>query len=176
MGLLVLAYPDIAESAYDWIQEIRKRHDERYFRVVEPHFTLVFPAFSVTRSNFIDHVVERTRDVQAIAFIITHAQVVEDDSRDFWHTFLVPRVGYAALTALHDSLYSGILQQEFRSDIPFIPHVGVGTDDSENAMRRLAKDINSRPPQIEGSITSLTMASYAHGVVTDLQQVALQPW
>lgn len=175
IGLLVLAYPDIAQSAYNWIQEIRRRHDERYFRVVEPHFTLVFPAFNVTPSKFIGHVLEHTRFIHAIDFVITHARVVEDDSRNFWHTFLVPDVGYTAITKLHDLLYSGILRQELRTDIPFIPHIGVGTNDSENAMRQLAADINATPLQIEGSVTSLTIASYADSIVTNLEQVDLRP-
>ena len=43
MTLVVLAYPEIAESDYERIQNFRKHHDELYYRVVEPHFTLVFP-------------------------------------------------------------------------------------------------------------------------------------
>ncbi len=59
--------------------------------------------------------------------MILEHPVVEDGSRDFWHTFLVPDAGYSAIISWHGLLYSRILRQELRADIPFVPHIGVGT-------------------------------------------------
>jgi hypothetical protein len=52
MALLVLAYPRIAQADYDWIQAVRAQHDARYFSLVAPHFTLVFPVASMEREGF----------------------------------------------------------------------------------------------------------------------------
>lgn len=40
MSLLVLAYPQLEMKDYEWIQSFRAKHDERYFKVVEPNFTI----------------------------------------------------------------------------------------------------------------------------------------
>lgn len=45
MALLVLAYPELSKNDYDWIQDFRRKHDELYYKIVEPHFTIVFPTF-----------------------------------------------------------------------------------------------------------------------------------
>ena len=42
MSYLVLAYPKISKSDFDFIQDYRKANDPKYFLLVEPHFTIVF--------------------------------------------------------------------------------------------------------------------------------------
>src|SRR5690606_29174424 len=124
MAYLVLTYPDIDKSDYDWIQEIRKNHDNRYFDVVEPHFTLVFSTNKLSLEDFTRHVKEKIEGSQAFEISLDSAKVVEDDSKEFFHEFLIPSKGFDEINKIHDELYTGPLESELRHDIPFIPHVG----------------------------------------------------
>ena len=129
MAYLALAYPDIHQSDYDWIQGIRKDYDKRYFDVVEPHFTLVFSTDKLNLGDFVEHVKEKIGAFRAFDIRLDSAKVVEDDSKDFYHEFLIPSIGFDEISKIHDKLYTGSLASELRHDIPFIPHVGIGTSD-----------------------------------------------
>jgi len=54
MPLLVIGYPTISEKDYNWIKDIRKEHDELYFNVVKPHFTIVFSTFNIKQKDLIE--------------------------------------------------------------------------------------------------------------------------
>ena len=52
MSLLVVAYPEFLNKDFEWIQNIRSKYDVRYYNVVNPHFTLVFPAQGFKQTEF----------------------------------------------------------------------------------------------------------------------------
>ena len=100
MALLVLGYPTITEADRAWIQQVRERHDELYYRVVDPHFTLVFPVFGVDRAAFTVHVAERVRGRRPFRFVLRCAVVVKDSFKAYTHVFLVPDEGHAEVVKL----------------------------------------------------------------------------
>ena len=70
MAFLVLAYPNIQGSDFDLIQEFRKKNDELFFSAVEPHFTIVFPTFDLSKEEFCKTIFDTTLDVHRIDFTI----------------------------------------------------------------------------------------------------------
>ena len=47
MSMIVVAYPRLRPTDFEWIQAYRKQNDPRYFHIIDPHFTLVFPVADV---------------------------------------------------------------------------------------------------------------------------------
>ncbi|MBC7764304.1 2'-5' RNA ligase family protein [Microbacteriaceae bacterium] len=170
---LLISYPNISKADYDWIQSIRKDHDPRYFSVVKPHITIVFGTNKLTSQELLEHSQKKLKDFSRIAINFDSALVVEDDSKSFFHTFLVPSEGYNKITKLHDLLYEDEMASELRLDIPFIPHIGIGTSDSENDMDSLARQINERVISIQGFLDVLSLVQFDGTKVEDLDKISL---
>ncbi|MEO8863148.1 MAG: 2'-5' RNA ligase family protein [Candidatus Saccharimonadales bacterium] len=170
---LVLGYPNLSKADFDWIQGLRRAHDKLY-GVVKPHFTLVFPTNKLPLDDFVKHIESKIVKRSKITIKLTQAIVVEDDSKTFYHTFLVPTEGKQDIIELHDLFYTEDLASELRQDIPFIPHVGIGTDTSKEEMQKLADYINTTSPNIEGSIEALTIVGFDGKHVNDIKQIELR--
>ena len=147
MALLVAAYPELDKRDYQRIQAFRQAHDELYYQVVEPHFTLVFPLFDWEREVFLEEVAERARGAVAFDFILRTATLNKDAFNDYYHTFLVPDEGYSHFIRLHDRLYADKLFPHRALQVDFIPHIGVG-----NSLDPLETDtFQERYPRQTGS-------------------------
>jgi len=173
MSLLVLAYPQLEEKDYGWIQTFRSKHDEKYFTVVEPHFTLVFPVFDVNEKEFIAHVQRVSKKFKEFYFVLRCAQIVKDSFSDYTDVFLIPEEGYRLFVKLHDALYTGILENDLRLDIPFIPHLGVGDSINAKYCKVLADEINMGNLEIVGAISKLEIVSYEENKVQTLKEIYL---
>ena len=174
MALLVLAYPQIEEKDYEWIQNIRSKEDERYYGVVEPHFTIVFPVFNIDQDIFINHVEKISKKYGTFYFAIRCAQIVKDSFSDYTDVFLVPEEGYRIFIKLHDALYTGLLEKELRLDIPFIPHIGIANSKDARKCKELSDRINAQNPEIIGAINKLSIVSYENDKVLNLTDVFLR--
>ena len=173
MALLVIAYPRMTAADFAWVQAIRARHDERYFQLVGPHVTLVFPVGGVAQDVLIEHVRRQVAAVKPISFVARCAIVVENDSKRFSHVFLVPDEGFSEIVRLHDRLYTGVLAASLRLDIAFIPHVDVGNNDDARACKALADELNAQDFRLNGLIDTLDVVSYEQGKVETVAQIAL---
>ena len=172
MSNVALGYPKISQADFNWIQSIRETNDRQY-DIVEPHVTFVFPTTKLTESELVAHVQQKIVGVYRFKITLSKAVVVEDDSKKFFHTFLVPSDGYDEIIALHDLLYTDALSSELRADIPFIPHVGIASNEDEAAMRTLADKVNTMGIHITGSIDELTVAGFDGKRVHDIAKVPL---
>lgn len=173
MQRLVIAYPNLPLDDYNWIQSVRESHDPKYFDVVAPHVTLVFGTQKLSVSELTDHVHEIVADTQAINLRFDTAQVVEDDSGTYFHAFLVPSQGHNQIIQLHDALYTGPLQSELRHDIPFIPHIGIGTSAARSDMTALAADIIAQRIAIKATIDILDIVEFDGHTVISRERVQL---
>lgn len=173
MSLVVVAYPNISQKCRAWIDSIRATHDELYYRVIEPHFTLVFPVRDIATEELREHVRAQCSDSEEIRFALRCATCMKDTFSDFMHVFLVPDTGFSSLVRLHDRLYSGRLEHELRLDIPFIPHVGVGNSRDFAKMKRLADELNMEPFSVEGTIEMLDLATYVDNRVSTIERISL---
>lgn len=173
MSNLLIGYPSLSAADYDWIQDIRKKNDPKYYNVVRPHITLVFGTDKLTVIQLHDHASSVLAEVAAISLIFDKAIVVEDDSKTFYHTFIVPSKGYDEIITIHDLLYSGELSSELREDIPFIPHIGIGTCDKQKPMQSLVKRLNTEKFYIAGTLDKVSIVQYDGAKVTDITTTAL---
>jgi len=174
MSLLVLAYPTIEKKDLNWIQSIRKEHDERYYKIVNPHFTIVFPVNNCDYNQLSEHVKKVTRKFGTFFFVLRCAQIVKDSFSDYTDVFLIPEEGYRLFVKLHDALYTGILEKELRLDIPFIPHLGIANSLDPLKCKDLSDKLNSKNIEIVGAINKLDIVSYEENVVKSLGSIVLQ--
>ena len=174
MSLLVLAYPQLEKKDYEWIQSFRSKYDERYYSLVLPHFTLVFPVFNLDEQPLITHVQKVSKNFKEFYFVLRCAQIVKDSFSDYTDVFLIPEEGYRIFVKLHDALYSDILEKELRLDIPFIPHLGIGGSKDANKSKTLADEINLRNPEIMGAVNSLDIVSFENQEVITIKKVILK--
>ena len=174
MALLVLAYPEISKYDYERIQEFRKDNDELNYRLVAPHFTIVFPLpVDLNGDTFVAEVVKQTRDFQAIDFIIRCAALNKDFSNEYYHTFLVPDEGYGKILKLHDNIYADMLFPFRLLQVDFIPHIGIGNSKEARKCLAMVEKWNKTEFAIPGRIERLDVASYENNTVQTIQRVPL---
>lgn len=173
MSYVVLGYPKISQGDFDWIQSIQQKYDLMQFTVVKPHVTYVFPTHRLDEDALIKHVESKVIDTSAFKIKLDSTKVVENDSKNYFHAFLMPSVGFEEITKLHDVLYTDSLKSELRLDIPFIPHLGIGNNPSEEIMNELVNTINEDGVSIVGEIDTLTVSRYDGSKVIDIKQVPL---
>jgi hypothetical protein len=172
MASLALIYPAINAEDFDMIQSIRKQHDTKYFDIVSPHITLVFGTEKLTAEELTTHVRENLHGFKPFKLSFDTAKLVEDDTKQFHHAFLIPSSGYEEIREIHDILYTGEMESELRHDIPFIPHLGIGTG-SRADMERLVDSLNGQALVITGMATEATIVQYDGKKVIDLYSVTL---
>ena len=172
-SLLAISYPTISAEDFDWIQGLRKHHDQLYWRVVDPHFTFVFPLFNFERKALIQHVEQVVKGFKTFDFVLRCAVLSNDAFSDFMHVFLVPDEGCSRIVKLHDCLYTGILEDELRLDIPFIPHIGIGNSRNEKTCKRLVDDLNAKPFEIKGTVANLDVIWYEDNQVNTIRKITL---
>lgn len=173
MSLLVLAYPEIDDKDRAWLQSVRAQYDERYYGVVEAHFTLIFPTAALNSQDLIAHVRDTVTGTQPVRFVLRCALVVPDQFSHDTHVFLVPDEGFSHIVKLHDRLYGGSLASELRLDIPYLPHIGVGNSTDVMRCKQLADELNREEFELEGQITTLDVARLDQGRVTTLEVIPL---
>lgn len=173
MSYLVLAYPKISEENFKFIQDYRKINDPKYFNVVKPHFTIVFSTSNFSEDNFIEEVVKQAHNLNKFDFKIKCATINQDDSKTFYHEFLVPDQGYSDIVKLHDKLYSGKFFDNLRFDIDYIPHIGIGNSEDVRVCKKNIDTLNSKNLLIEGSISVLDIVKYENNTITTSKTVQL---
>ena len=173
MSYLVLAYPKIKEEDYRWIQSLRREYDIRYYFVVEPHFTIVFPVFNKGKDSILNHVEKVYGDIAPIQFSVRGTTIVKDSFSDYTDVFLVPDEGNREIIKLHDKLYTGILSEELRLDIPFIPHIGVGGSKDAAEAKKISDKLNKENICITGKIEELDLVEYDYPVVKSIKKFYL---
>src|SRR5262249_13967870 len=118
-GLAGATCPRLTPADWAWVQAIGARHDARYYRVVDPHFTLVFRVQGVAGDALVAHVEGQVKGLERISFVLRRAVTEKDAFSAYTHGFLVPDGGYAAILARHDRLYTGVPAAQRRTDISF---------------------------------------------------------
>lgn len=172
MANLALIYPEISSEDFAIIHNIRKQHDTKYFDVVEPHITLVFGTDKINADELVKHVRAKLDGTKKFNLRFDSAKLVEDDSKEFYHAFLIPSDGSDEINAIHDILYTGVLECELRNDIPFIPHLGIGTS-NKHEMEELVKQLNETKILIKGAAQKITVVQYDGNKVTNYLSIPL---
>jgi 2'-5' RNA ligase len=152
----VAYFPNLDKE--NWISEFRAQHDQKS-HLVAPHMTLVFPTDLVSKE-------ELRSEVQRIAAITGKFKVrfrcaimmPEKSGADVLSSvFLVPDEGFGEVVRLHDGLYGGRLKDGLRLDIPFIPHITMGSGVTLTAAKAQVDSLNSRKLDLEFLVDRLTV-------------------
>jgi hypothetical protein len=173
MTYLVIAYPKISEENFKFIQDYREINDTKYFNVVKPHFTIVFPTLNFSEHDFVEEAIKQIRGIKQFDFKIKCATINQDYSKDFYHEFLVPDQGYSDFVKLHDKLYSGKFFDNLRFDIDYIPHIGIGNSKDVFICKKNVDNMNSKSLLIEGVISTLDIVKYENDLITTLETIEL---
>jgi hypothetical protein len=173
MSLLALAYPKIMKEDYQWIQDFREENDELNHKVIEPHFTLVFPVFNQRPETFIEEIKSRAALHKKIDFALRCAIMDKDAFTPYWHVYLVPDEGYSQIIKLHDNLYSGKLADELRLELPFIPHIGIANSIEKWTCKEFVDQVNYSDIEIKGAITEIDVVEYHEERVETLEKIKL---
>lgn len=174
MAYLVLAYPELTSESFDSIQRYREDNDKLFFKVVKPHFTLVFPVFDISEDKFIEEVKNKSLNFERFDFTIRCATINKDAFTDYFHAFLVPDEGYSRIVRLHDKLYSDILKHNLRLDIEYVPHIGIGNSQDRYQCKKMIDEWNDKDFELSGTISRLTIVRYEDSSVTTLEEIELK--
>ena len=93
MSFLVLAYPELKQRDFEMIQDHRKVNDERFYSLVNPHFTLVFAVEDIEEGLFVEEIANLTTEISKFKFVLRCATIKKDNFSEYYHTFLVPEEG-----------------------------------------------------------------------------------
>jgi 2'-5' RNA ligase len=155
---------------FERIEEFRRRHDPMA-PYIPAHLTLVFP-FPTAHSRLqvqthVQRVVSRWPPIP-VAF-----RAVRLHSNEF--VFLMASRGAAAMTALHDKLYTRSFQPHLRRDLPYEPHITIARNPDFAALERAhseAKDAFGR--EFEDVIREVTLLAVdRNGKIERLKQIPL---
>ncbi len=173
MPLLVLAFPVLNSKDFEWIQSWREKNDE-LFRIVAPHFTIVFAVDGEPEEEFIKEIEVQAKGFGKIEFEIKRAMIHKDEFIDLYHQFLVPGKGYDEIVTLHDKLYSGRLLPHWKRDIEYIPHLTIGNSKDKSKCEQDVDELNDEELFITGKIESLVIADHSNNVVRKIKQLDLE--
>lgn len=174
MQTCVVAYPELTPADRHWIEGLRKRHDPHY-QLIKPHWTLVFPTAGIAEAALERHVDAVAARFAPFTFELRCALAVRDVFSPLTHLFLVPQAGVSQVVALHDTLYTGMLTDHLRRDVPYIPHITIGGFATPHACKVAAKRLNRQCFAISGRVAELSILAVEPDRVTLRQQIALAP-
>lgn len=166
--LYTLAYPEVSGTDAAFIEAFRREHDLPYRDVVTAHFTMVFGCGDVPESDYLTHVKSLASISSPIPFSCKYAMLGGDHQDDTAYVFLVPDEGYSKISLLHDHLYTGILEPYLKLEVPFVPHITVGTMKDRRAAKLLCDELNRKGIRIDGSLRSLTVGALENEKIKDL--------
>ena len=167
--LFVISYPDLERSDFDKIQHWRKEFDPHGCTLIDPHITLVFSVTPDLTDQLTLHTSEIAASHSAIKFVIDRTLVRRVVGQNLWHLFLAPGSGSEMLTQLHRSLQSGEYARFFRTEMPFVPYITIGSFTDAESCVMAAHKLAEEPMHIEGSVSELTLI-HDRGKRIDLMQ------
>jgi 2'-5' RNA ligase len=166
--LYTVCYPDVSRQASSFMESFRREHDLPYRDVVAAHFTLVFGCKTIPVPEYSNHISAVASQWQSVHFSCRYAMLGADDFDDSAYVFLVPDEGYSGISLLHDRLYTGILGPLLRLEVPFIPHITIGTLKDRAATKALCDELNRDGVRIEGILRTLTVGVLEDGKLNTL--------
>lgn len=145
-----------------WIADLRKRLDSKH-SLVAPHLTLLSP-IELTSAN--DLFSEAKRVVSEFKqFVIRFRSAImmpEKSKNDFKsYIFLVPDEGFSNLVRLRSQLYSMGFSNHLRLDVPYVPHMTIGSNLNLSEAKAQVDQINALDFTIEFKLDKLSIVEIA---------------
>lgn len=171
---VVLAYPEFSEKDLAWIEAIRITFDPEA-DLIAPHVTLVYPIaeHQIAVHEVILHTRAVALDTPPFDMHLRCALMMPDIAGTGAHIFLVPDEGFSHFVKLHDHLYQVPLAPYLRLDLPFIPHVKVGSGSDAAVLYQVAQELNESGFAPHAFIDRLSVIHYTPDKVTTLEHMTL---
>jgi len=174
MSLLALAFPELKQVDYNFIQTFRKKNDEFYFNLVKPHFSVVSPVDGVAVDSILEEMRNKLSPINRFDFSIRCAVMSKDAFSENYYVRLVPDKGLSNFVKIHDKLYDGILAPHLNLDVDYIPHISIGTLNNKNNCKILVDGINKEYLCIRGKINSVDLVSFENNAITQIERIKLK--
>jgi hypothetical protein len=172
MNLHVIAYPELAPGDHEAIQVFRRDYNS-LFKVIAPHFTIVFSVPDMPPEHFIAEIKKQMGNAFAIRFCMRCAVVNKDSFSNHYDAFLVPDEGFSQIVRLHDKLYSDQLSRHHRLDISYIPHISIANSTNVRSVKTIVDQWNEKEFTLKGVISSLDIINYENRTVTTIEKIRL---
>lgn len=132
MMYALVHYPNVDTRQ---INQLRMKYDPQA-ALIEPHITLMFPVpEAIEEDRLVRHLQGVLADWRSFPIHLQDVQVSSDD-----HLFLLIQEGNSSIIRLHDEIYTGLVADYLRKDLPFVPHLTLGV---------LGRDLKSRQRALE---------------------------
>lgn len=154
--LYVVAFPKVTTESADLISGFRANHDPN-FHGIAAHFTLVFAVGHLSEADLGVHVRDRIAGLTEIRFVCRYSMVGADHASRHYYAFLVPDEGFSEISKLRDALHVGPLEASLRPDIPFVPHITLGSFYRAEDARAHCDELNTGNLNVEGRIDAVTV-------------------
>ena len=152
------------------IEDFRRRHDPMAPHI-PAHLSLVFPLHTAHSRLQVETHVQRV--VSRWPPVPVTFRAVRLYANEF--VFLMASRGAAAVTALHDKLYTRSLQPHLRRDLPYEPHITIARNADFAALERALDEARDAfGDEMEGVIREVTLLAVERdGRIERLQQIPL---
>ncbi|MBK9323728.1 MAG: 2'-5' RNA ligase family protein [Bdellovibrionaceae bacterium] len=152
----VVFFPNLTGN--EWVSDFRREHDEKS-HLVPPHITLVFPTDALSSSEMQKEVESLVGNYQKFKVRFRSAIMMPEKLGNLVvsYIFLVPDEGFGDVIRLNSLLYSNKLSKEHRLDIPFVPHMTIGSNLDLLTAKRLVDELNSRKIELEFLVDMLSV-------------------
>jgi hypothetical protein len=174
LAFLVLAYPEIEPSNFELIQVYRRKNDGLFYSIVDPHFTIVFPVFDQTESEFLIEIQHLSKNYYSFDFVLRCSTINKDAFSEYYHAFLVPDEGNSNFIKIHDKLYSEKLKENHRMDLDFIPHIGIGNSKEKMDCKKMVDEWNTNDFAISGTVSCLTVVEFKDNSIRNIAEIPLE--
>ena len=161
-------FPDF--PGIERVEAFRRRHDPAA-ALIPAHVSLVFPfATALSVLQLETHVRRVAGRWPPIAVTFRRARI---EANEF--VFLMAARGAAAVTALHDKLYTRSLAPHLRHEFPYAPHITLARNPSLDALEAaLAEAKETFAGDYDDVMRSLSLLSVARdGKIEILREIAL---
>ena len=84
MAIALVAYPNMVNEHYQWIDNIRSKHPDLEYIPNDPHFTFVFPiSEAINQENVVQHVDHLMQQMTPIPFTIRCAMLMPEEKANY---------------------------------------------------------------------------------------------
>jgi 2'-5' RNA ligase len=170
--LFTIACLDIPPEQRRFIDAFRHAHDPQA-ALVPPHFTLVFGAGDATEAAYLRHVESVAQASAPIRFHCRCAVLGADERAERAFVYLVPDDGHAAISLLHDRLYRGPLAAGLRLQVPYVPHITIGSTPDFGQAKAWCDALNEQGVDVAGVLSALTVGAVRGGAFQALRSFGM---
>jgi 2'-5' RNA ligase len=134
---------------------------------------LFFPE-EVKHEEFIEEIECAVWNFSQITFSMESAVVHKDSLSEYYYTFLLISNGREIISQMHDHIYGNKLSIHLKNEIPYLPHMTIGSSLDKSEMDSIADEWNGRPIGIQGMIDTISILQFEADKITHLRDIRLK--